>query len=185
MQIDSFQDIQGPLLLTPKTFADNRGYFTESFRADFFRSHIDVAADFVQDNQSVSRRKGTVRGLHLQTPPHAQGKLVRCVTGSILDVAVDVRRGSTTYGRYVSAELTGVGGEQLWVPAGFLHGFATREDDCIVAYKCTDYYAQDCEQSVRWDDPDLAIDWGLKAAIVSDKDGAAPSFKDYISPFTL
>ena len=183
MQVKTFPTIEGPLLLTPKIFTDNRGSFMESFRVDVFEKHIGKEHKFIQDNQSISLTRGTVRGLHLQTMPHAQGKLVRCVIGSILDVAVDVRRGSPTYGQYVSTVLSGEGGEQLWVPQGFLHGFVTREDNCTVAYKCTDYYAQECERSVRWNDPDLAIDWGIKDAIVSDKDRDAIAFKDFVSPF--
>ena len=184
MQVKTFP-IEGPRLFTPKILTDARGTFMESFRVDLFRTHLGAGHSFVQDNQSLSLNRGTVRGLHLQSPPKAQGKLVRAVTGSILDVAVDVRRRSATYGQYVSAELTAVGGEQLWVPAGFLHGFVTQEDNCIVAYKCTDYYAQDCGQSVRWDDPELGIDWGRfdGPAILSEKDGVAIGFKDFISPF--
>ena len=186
MQVDTFP-IDGPLLFTPKLFSDSRGTFMESFRANVFEEHVGSGYEFVQDNQSLSLYRGTVRGLHLQTPPYAQGKLVRCVAGSILDVVVDVRRGSSTYGKFISAQLTDKGREQLWVPPGFLHGFMSCEDECVVAYKCTNYFAQDCGRSVRWDDPDLGIDWDVpeQGAILSDKDHEAMDFKDFTSPFTL
>ena len=184
MQVDHFP-IKGPLLFTPRIFGDIRGYFMETFKANLFEEHAGAGTTFCQDNQSLSKPKGTVRGLHFQTPPHAQGKLVRCIAGSIIDVAVDARRGSPTYGEHVRVLLSAENAAQLWVPAGFLHGFATQEDDTIVAYKCTDYYAPQCDGNILWNDSDLGIDWGLgdSAAIVSDKDRDAPSFKSFVSPF--
>ena len=172
-------------LFTPRKFSDARGFFVESFRSDTFKKAVNDDIEFVQDNHSFSAPIYTVRGLHFQTPPHAQGKLVRCTRGRILDVAVDARKGSPTYGKYVKAELSADNGVQIYVPAGFLHGFATLEENCEVQYKCTDYYAPECDGNVVWNDPTLNIDWGFDAAlaILSDKDRNAPSFSDFESPF--
>ena len=140
--------------------------------------------DFVQDNHSVSTEVGTLRGLHMQTPPHAQAKLVRCGRGVLFDVAVDIRRGSPTYGQWVGVELSFDNGKQLLIPAGFLHGFVTRRPDTEIIYKCSDYYAPDCDRAVRFDDPDIGIDWGLEGPpVLSDKDAAAPSLADLDTPF--
>jgi dTDP-4-dehydrorhamnose 3,5-epimerase len=184
MDIQRF-DIDGPVLFKPRKFEDARGYFSETFRQSVFDDAVGRAVVFVQDNQSLSQDAGTVRGLHFQTPPHAQGKLVRCTQGCVMDVAVDARRGSPTYGQHVRAELNAQDGHQLWVPEGFLHGFATLTDDALVQYKCTDYYAAECDGNVIWDDPDLGIDWGLggRSPVLSDKDAAAPRFADFNSPF--
>jgi len=170
--------------LRPRRIADARGHFSETWRRDVLRD-AGIAADFVQDNLSFSARPGTLRGLHYQSPPHAQAKLVGVITGRILDVAVDVRIGSSTYGRHVSCELSAEDGRQLYVPTGFLHGFVTLEPDTRVFYKVSDVYAPACDGGVRWDDPDLAIDWGLAPgqAILSDKDAVAPAFADFRSPF--
>lgn len=176
--------LPGMLILTPRRFGDARGWFSEVWNQKTYADHgIDTA--FVQDNHSYSRDVGTVRGLHFQSPPHAQAKLVRCARGRILDVAVDIRRGSPSYGDWVGVELSAENGQQVLIPAGFLHGFVTLEPDCEVLYKCSDTYAPDCDGAVRFDDPDLGIDWGLdpKAAILSDKDAAAQSFRDFQSPF--
>ncbi len=142
--------------------------------------------DWVQDNHSLSSQAGTVRGLHFQAPPHAQDKLVRCGKGRLFDVAVDVRRGSPTYGQWVGVELSFENGKQLLVPKGFLHGFATREPDTEIIYKCSDYYAPECDGAVRFDSPGLDIDWGLgdTAPVLSDKDRDAPLFAEFDSPFT-
>ena len=177
-------ELPGVLILTPRRFGDARGWFSEVWNQKTYTDHgIDTA--FVQDNHSYSRDVGTVRGLHFQSPPHAQAKLVRCARGRILDVAVDIRRGSPSYGDWVGVELSAENGQQVLIPAGFLHGFVTLEPDCEVLYKCSDTYAPDCDGAVRFDDPDLGIDWGLdpKAAILSDKDAAAQSFRDFQSPF--
>jgi dTDP-4-dehydrorhamnose 3,5-epimerase len=140
---------------------------------------------FVQDNHSMSAAVGTVRGLHFQSPPHAQAKLVRCGRGRLYDVAVDIRVGSPTYGQWVGVELSFENGRQLLIPAGFLHGFATREPDTEIVYKCTDFYAPDCDGAVRWDDPAIGIDWGLTgAAKLSDKDAKAPLLADLGTVFT-
>lgn len=176
--------LPGVLILTPQRFGDDRGFFSESYNRARM-AEVGVTLDFVQDNHSLSTRVGTVRGLHFQSPPHAQAKLVRCGRGRLFDVAVDIRRSSPTYGRWVGEELSFENGRQLLIPAGFLHGFVTREPDTEVIYKCSDYYAQECDGSVRFDDPDIGIDWGidLGKATLSDKDVKAPYFRDFNSPF--
>jgi len=179
-------DIPEVKLLRPRRFADARGFFCETYRCDALAA-AGIDHPFVQDNLSYSRETGTVRGLHLQRPPQAQAKLVSVVTGAVLDVAVDVRRGSPTYGRHVTARLDAEAGAQLYVPVGFLHGFVTLAPDTRVAYKVSAVYAPDCEASARWDDPALGIDWGLEAgaARLSAKDAAAPPFAELASPFVL
>ena len=145
-------------------------------------AQVGLNIDFVQDNHSLSRDVGTIRGLHFQSPPHAQGKLVRCGRGCLLDVAVDIRKGSPTYGQWVGQELSYENGKQLWIPAGFLHGFVTREPDTEIIYKCTDYYAPDCDGAVRWDS--CGIDWRFDGdPVLSDKDEAAPALANFDSPF--
>ena len=142
--------------------------------------------DFVQDNHSVSAHVNTVRGLHFQSPPHAQAKLVRCGKGRLFDVAVDIRAGSPTFGRWFGIELSFENGRQLMIPAGFLHGFATREPDTEIIYKCTDYYSPASDGAVRFDDPDIGIDWGLSGnPILSDKDAVAPRLADFATPFSF
>ena len=175
--------LPGVKLIVPARHGDDRGFFSESWsRAALARHGIDI--DFVQDNHSLSAKAGTVRGLHFQSPPHAQAKLVRCGRGRLFDVAVDVRRGSPTYGRWVGEELSFENGRQLLIPAGFLHGFVTREPDTEIVYKCSDVYAPACDGAVRYDDPDIGIDWGLEGeALLSEKDAAAPSLADFDTPF--
>lgn len=175
--------LPGCKVLIPTRHSDHRGYFEESWNRDIFRqAGIDLT--FVQENVSFSKRKGTVRGLHYQSPPHAQDKLVGVVAGSIIDVAVDVRLNSPTFGQWIAEHLSAENGRHLLVPKGFLHGFATCEDDVKVVYKCTDFYDQPSEGSVRFDDPELAIDWGLSEdAILSEKDKSAISFSEMVSPF--
>jgi dTDP-4-dehydrorhamnose 3,5-epimerase len=171
-------------LVTPRRITDERGWFCESYsKADL--SHCGLNAEFVQDNHSHSKCAGTVRGLHYQSPPRAQTKLVRVLRGSILDVAVDVRIGSPTNGKWVSAKLSAENGAQLLVPVGFLHGFITLEPDTEVAYKVSDFYSKEHEGSIRWDDPDLEIDWGelSEVACLSIKDAAAPFYKCLDSSF--
>lgn len=166
-------------LLTPRRFADARGWFSETF-SQASMAKLGVNEAFVQDNQSFSRQTGTVRGIHFQRPPHAQAKLVRCVRGSLMDYAVDLRRQSPTFGRWVSARLTAEGGEQLYIPVGFGHAFVTLEPDVEIAYKVTDVYAPDCDGGVRWNDPKLGIEWPLPAdgAVLSDKDAVLPGLDD-------
>ena len=172
------------ILLTPARFGDDRGFFSESWSAQRM-ANAGLHFDFVQDNHSMSEQTNTVRGLHFQSPPHAQAKLVRCGRGSLLDVAVDIRKGSPTYGQWVAEELSFENGKQLLIPHGFLHGFVTLEPDTEIIYKCDDYYAPECDGAVRFDDPDLGIDWGIdpKKAVLSDKDAAAPFMRDFESPF--
>ncbi len=174
--------LAGVLIITPQRFGDRRGFFSESW------SKRDMAAaglnfDFVQDNHSLSSQVGTVRGLHFQSPPHAQDKLVRCGRGALFDVAVDVRRGSPTYGQWVGETLSFENGKQLLVPAGFLHGFMTLEPDTEIVYKCTDYYAPDCDGAVHWDS--CGIEWPVAdiSPVLSDKDAAAQTLADFDSPF--
>ena len=178
-------DISDVLLIEPKRFGDHRGYFAETFKASALKD-AGVELNWVQDNESLSATVGTVRGLHFQTPPSAQDKLVRCVQGSLLDVAVDIRVGSPTYGKHVSAVLSAENGHQLLVPAGFAHGFATLLPDTLVQYKVTNPYAPDCDAGIAWNDPALAIDWQISAekAVLSEKDTKHPTLADYASPFT-
>jgi dTDP-4-dehydrorhamnose 3,5-epimerase len=169
------------LMLTPRRFADARGFFSESWNRRTLEQGGVHLPEFVQDNHSMSVQVGTLRGLHYQSPPHAQGKLVRCGRGRLFDVAVDIRKGSPTYGQWVGAELSFENARQLWIPAGFLHGFVTREPDTEIIYKCTDHYAPECDGAVRWDS--LGIDWGTNDPHLSDKDASAPAFADFDSPF--
>ena len=175
--------IPGLLIVEPKVWKDDRGYFFESFNKKTFQE-AGITADFVQDNQSLSNR-GTLRGLHGQADPFAQGKLVRVIQGRVIDIAVDIRKNSPTYGQYVSLELSAENFKMFWVPPGFLHGFATLEDNTIFAYKVTNLYDKASEIGVRWNDPDLNIEWGLQSdeVILSDKDKVLPLFKDFTSPF--
>lgn len=174
-------------MLTPARFGDARGFFSESWNRKTLAAQ-GITLDFVQDNHSLSAQIGTIRGLHFQSPPHAQAKLVRCGRGCLLDVVVDIRRGSPTYGQWLGEELSDQNGRQLLIPAGFLHGFITRAPDTEIVYKCTDYYAPACDGAVRFDDPDIGIDWGLPAGvapILSDKDATAPLLRDLASPFVF
>jgi len=176
-------DLPDLLILEPARFGDDRGFFSESWNRKTLQGQgIDI--DFVQDNHSLSAAVNTVRGLHFQSPPHAQAKLVRCGRGVLFDVAVDVRRGSPTYGHWFGIELSAENGKQLLVPAGFLHGFATRAPDTEIIYKCSDYYAPECDGAVRFDDPTIGIDWGLSGpAILSDKDAKAQMLGAFDTPF--
>lgn len=162
-------------VFTPRRLADDRGFFVETF-SQALLAPMTGPVDWVQDNHSLSERSNTLRGLHFQIPPFAQDKLVRCVRGAILDVAVDIRHGSPTFGRHVSARLTASEGEQIFVPKGFAHGFLTLEARCEVAYKVTNYYSGAHDRGVRWSDPALGIDWGVDAAkaVLSAKDAVAP-----------
>lgn len=178
--------LPGVLILTPARFGDARGFFSESWNRRTLAAAGVMLPEFVQDNHSLSARAGTVRGLHFQSPPHPQGKLVRCGRGALFDVAVDVRRGSPTYGQWFGAELSFENGRQLWVPAGFLHGFQTLADDSEIVYKCTDHYAPDCDGAVRWDS--VGIVWpgagsGIGEPVLSAKDAGAQVLADFVSPF--
>lgn len=175
--------IKGLLIIEPAIFQDGRGYFFESYNKKRYQDN-DINIDFVQDNQSFSQR-GTVRGLHAQFAPHTQAKLVRVIQGRALDVAVDVRKDSPTYGKHETIELTSANQRQFLVPEGFLHGFSVLEDNTIFAYKVNGYYSKECETGVIWNDPTLNIDWGISEdeAIISPKDELLPTFAEYQSPF--
>ena len=183
MQIED-TPLRGVKVITPPRFGDSRGFFSETWsRPKLAAAGIDI--DFVQDNHSFSAAQGTVRGLHFQAPPRAQDKLVRCGRGRLFDVAVDIRRGSPTYGRWWGTELSFENGRQLLVPAGFAHGFATLEPDTEIVYKCSDVYAPETEGAVLWNDPEIGIDWPVtEEAVLSDKDAAAPRLAELDTPFT-
>lgn len=168
-------------VIQPRIFEDARGYFYESYNSEIFKQH-NIHADFVQDNQSLSQ-KNVLRGLHFQNPPYAQGKLVRVIAGSVLDVVVDIRKDSPTYGKSFSLVLDEKNKTILWVPPGFAHGFLTLEDNTIFSYKCTNLYNKASEDSIRWNDPDLAIDWGTTTPLLSEKDKEANFFKYLKSQF--
>jgi dTDP-4-dehydrorhamnose 3,5-epimerase len=173
-----------PQRIIPPRHGDARGWFTESYSKRRL-AEAGIAGDFVQDNHSFSASRGTLRGIHFQTPPRPQAKIVRCLAGAIWDVAVDLRAASPTYGRWVAAELTAAGGEQLYIPAGFGHGFLTLTDNAEVAYKASDYYAPECDAGLAWDCPVMAIAWpdpGM-APTLSDKDRALPGLGGWTSPF--
>jgi dTDP-4-dehydrorhamnose 3,5-epimerase len=165
------------ILLEPRVFPDERGAFFESYNARAFAEATGLDVRFVQDNHSVSR-KSVLRGLHYQLPPHAQGKLVRVIRGSAYDVVVDIRSGSSTFGKWVAETLTADNHKQLWIPAGFAHGFLALEDGTEFLYKTTDFYDKASERTIRWDDPAIAIDWPLRDVLVSPKDATAPLFAD-------
>ena len=183
MKVERFP-IPGPAMLTPKRHRDDRGYLAETFQAARFDEALGMAA-VVQENLVLSEHRYTLRGLHCQAPPQAQAKLVAVLVGSVLDVAVDVRRGSPTYACSVTAELTATTGNMLYVPAGLLHGYLTLEANTLVLYKLDALYAPASERAVRFDDPVLAVDWGVPAAecLVSDRDRAAGLFAEFDSPF--
>lgn len=183
LKVESLE-IEDVKLITPARFGDDRGYFSETYKKQaFLDAGIDAA--FMQDNQSLSVETGTVRGLHYQAPPFAQAKLVRVLAGAILDVAVDVRTGSPTYGKWVKAEISAANGVQILVPRGFLHGFVTLEPNTLVLYKVDAPYSREHDGAVFWNDPDLGIDWGVAEdrAVVSAKDAAAIRFSEFKSPF--
>jgi dTDP-4-dehydrorhamnose 3,5-epimerase len=167
--------IDGLLIIKPRVFEDSRGYFFESYHQQILQD-AGLNETFVQDNQSLSQT-GVLRGLHFQAPPYAQGKLVRVITGAVLDVVVDIRKKSPTYGKHFSNKTS------FWIPEGFAHGFATLRDNTIFQYKCTNYYHKPAEGCIRWNDPDLNINWNIKNPTLSDKDKIGTPFKKFISPF--
>ena len=174
------------LEITPRRFGDKRGFFSESWNRETW-AQAGIVLDFNQDNHSLSVDAGVLRGLHFQAPPRAQDKLVRVITGAVLDVAVDIRKASPRYGQWVAVELSADNGKQLLVPRGFAHGFLTLQPNTHVFYKCTDTYALDTEGAIAWDDPDIGIEWSIdtETLILSDKDARAPSFKNFDSPFVF
>jgi dTDP-4-dehydrorhamnose 3,5-epimerase len=169
------------LIIKPDVFEDERGYFFESYNREKFRD-AGIDMKFVQDNESKSK-KSVIRGLHFQAPPFEQGKLVRVMRGSVLDVAVDIRKNSPTFGKWASIELSGQNKWMYWIPPGFAHGFATLEDETIFFYKCTNVYNKDAERCFFWNDPDININWGIYNPVVSKRDAEAPRFRDFVSPF--
>lgn len=177
-------DIEGVLIVEPKVWGDNRGYFFESFNARDFADKTGLEITFVQDNESKSRY-GVLRGLHFQLPPYTQSKLVRCVKGRVLDIAVDIRKGSPTYGKWVSCELTEDNHRQFFVPKGMAHGFCVLSEEAVFQYKCDDFYHPEAEGGIAWDDPDIAVQWPLPSEDISlsERDKHHPSFKEFISPF--
>tara|TARA_A100001015_G_scaffold73196_1_gene81201 strand:+ start:3123 stop:3677 length:555 start_codon:yes stop_codon:yes gene_type:complete len=178
-------DITGVVIIEPAVFSDKRGYFLESFNKKNFEDNIGKI-DFVQDNESKSSR-GVIRGLHFQKPPFAQAKLVRCIKGSVIDVAVDIRKGSPTYGKHISIELTEYNKKQLYIPRGFAHGYSVLSESAIFAYKVDNNYAPECDAGILWKDQVLNIQWGLNDddVLISEKDSKLPSFSDFESPFTF
>ena len=177
-------NIEGVLIVEPKIFGDARGYFFESFNAKVFKEQTGINVSFVQDNESKSCY-GVVRGLHFQKPPYAQAKLVRVVEGRVLDVAVDIREGSPTYGKHTAVELSAENKRQFFIPKGFAHGFAVLSETAVFQYKCDEYYHPESEGAIAWDDPTLAIDWMIfkDQALLSEKDRHHPLFKDFVTPF--
>jgi len=177
-------DIPEVKVLTPKKFGDHRGFFSETYNKKALAAQ-GIEIDFVQDNHSLSAEVGTIRGLHFQTPPFAQDKLVRIAQGSVLDVAVDIRRGSPTYGKFVSAVISAEAWNQILVPVGFAHGLCTLEPDTVVIYKVSNYYAPDHDFGLLWSDPDIGIDWPISEAEakLSDKDRKQPGLREFNSPF--
>lgn len=166
------------LIFEPKVFGDERGFFFESFNHTLFEEAAGYPVTFVQDNHSKSS-KGVLRGLHYQLPPHAQGKLVRCVAGEVFDVAVDIRKSSPTFGQWVGVHLSGENKRQLWIPEGFAHGFVTLSESADFLYKTTDYYHRESEGAICWNDPDINIEWPAEGALLSEKDKTAQSFFAY------
>jgi dTDP-4-dehydrorhamnose 3,5-epimerase len=177
--------IPGVFTLEPKRFGDDRGFFSETYNSRILNELIS-GAEFVQDNHAYSKDRGVIRGMHFQTPPFDQGKLVRVTRGSVLDVIVDLRVGSPAYGKHVAVELSAENWRQLWVPAGFAHAYCTLEEDTEFLYKVTNFYAPDHDAGIAFDDPDLGIDWPIdpKDAILSEKDTKLPQLKDIESPFS-
>lgn len=176
--------IEGVLIIEPKIWGDDRGYFFESYSAREFAEKTGLNITFVQDNESKSRY-GVLRGLHFQLPPYTQSKLVRCVKGRVLDIAVDIRKGSPTYGKWVSCELTEDNHRQFFVPKGMAHGFCVLSEEAVFQYKCDDFYHPEAEGGIAWDDPDIAVQWPLPSEDISlsERDKHHPSFKEFISPF--
>lgn len=174
--------IEGLLIIEPAVFGDERGYFFESFREDKFNEAVGKEINFVQENQSLSG-KDIVRGLHFQKPPFAQGKLVRVIKGEVIDVAVDIRKNSPTYGQHVAVKLSEENKKMFWIPEGFAHGFSSLVDDTIFAYKCTDYYNKESEGCILWNDKALGINWGVENPIISEKDKIGEEFHNFVSSF--
>ena len=172
--------LDGVLILEPKVFGDARGWFMETWSARKFEA-AGLFFNFVQDNQSYSAQRGTLRGLHYQTAPFAQTKLVRCTRGKLLDVAVDIREGSETFAKWIAVELTADNKKQLLIPRGFAHGFLTLTDDVEIQYKADNFYAPTCDGNIRWDDADIAVDWTFAPTILAEKDAKAPTLRERLA----
>lgn len=170
-------NLVGVKIIEPDVFGDSRGWFFESWSARKYLE-LGINEEFVQDNHSFSQKAGTLRGLHFQLNPRAQAKIIRCTRGSILDVAVDIREGSPTYCHWISVKLSGENFKQIYIPAGFAHGFLALTDNVEIQYKASDYYDPDCDRSIRWNDPDIGVNWGIENPVLSDKDRAAPFLAD-------
>ena len=185
MSIDSPTSNDAPRVLFPRRYSDLRGWFSETYREIRLRE-LGIPCRFVQENQSFSKRAGTLRGLHFQLPPSAQAKLITVARGRVLDVIVDVRNGSPTYGKHVSVELSFESGHQLYIPVGFAHGFLTLEDDVVIVYRVSDYYAPACDKGIRWNDPDIGLSLPVRDGdlIISDKDRNLPLLNEFVSPFS-
>jgi dTDP-4-dehydrorhamnose 3,5-epimerase len=184
MSADDRESKDVPLVIVPRRRGDARGWFSETFRENRL-AEVGIPCRFVQDNESFSRRAGTLRGMHFQLPPSPQAKLVGVCRGRVLDIVVDIRNGSPTYGRHISIELSAENGQQFYVPVGFAHGFLTLEDETVVGYKVSDYYAPACDSGLRWNDPDLALPWPINdaTAVISDKDRQLQLLSEFASPF--
>lgn len=169
-------ELQDAFIIEPDVFGDSRGWFMETYSK--IKLENETTVEFVQDNQSYSSQKGILRGLHCQTNPHCQTKLIRCTRGEIFDVIVDIRKGSPTYKKWIKVLLTAENKKQLYIPKGFLHGFVTLTDDVEVQYKVDDYYSKECDRSVKFNDPEFAVEWGIENPILSDKDKNAPLYSD-------
>jgi len=170
-------NLPGVLIIEPQVFGDNRGWFTETYSAAKF-AEMNIDTVFVQDNQSYTAQKGTLRGLHFQNLPKAQTKLVRCTRGRVLDVAVDIRKGSPTYRQWVAEELSADNFKQLYIPKGFAHAFLSLTDDVVIQYKVDEYYSPECDRGIRYNDPDISVEWGYTDPILSSKDQTSPYLKD-------
>ena len=180
MTVDRFE-IEGLLLIKPAVFSDERGLFYETYSSNKYNAH-GIPSSFAQDNESISK-KNVLRGLHFQLPPHDQGKLVRVIKGAAIDVAVDIRKQSPTYGKYIMVELTEENKHQFWIPSGFAHGFLSLADETIFSYKCTNLYNRESESGLLWNDKDLNIQWNIENPIVSEKDIQLAPFNSFNSPF--
>lgn len=174
-------EIEGPLIIEPQVFEDERGYFFESY-SKLVLEKFGVIAEFIQDNESKSK-KGVLRGLHFQNPPFEQGKLIRVVKGAVMDVAVDIRKKSAFYGKYIAVELNEKNKKTLWIPPGFAHGFLTLRDDTVFYYKCTNIYNKNSERTILWNDSDLGIKWVVNNPVISEKDKHGLPFRDFVSNF--
>ena len=176
--------LEGVLIIKPRVFGDNRGWFYECYSKKAY-TEAGITCEFVQDNQSLSSQKGIIRGLHFQTAPHTQAKLVRCSRGAVLDVAVDLRKDSPTYKQWISVELSEENKTQLFIPKGFAHGFVTLTENCELQYKCDDFYAPECDGGIPWDEKEIGVEWGVENPVLSEKDKKHPPLAEQDIQFNL